>query len=281
MEDFENKNQPIADDGVYFSIREVAEQVGVTPATIRNWEKKGLFVPNRSGNGYRQFSFGDIDVLRRIKQRAKNSLLVSDLMRMGLGISRPATALQREESGVSRRLLSNKWKESRLERNYSLEDVAKAISISPSYLSKIENMQANISLDILKRLAEFYGENILYYIGSASEETNLVKKGEGDRLSIGIAGVDIESITALSDFAISAMVYHIQPGSGRQDISAHSGQEFVHVLSGSIRFTLGDDRVFRLQKGDSLSFRSSEAHRWYNNTAKPASLLWIYVPVEG
>ncbi len=39
--------------GVFFSITEVARQIGVVPATIRNWEKQGLFTARRSDNGYR------------------------------------------------------------------------------------------------------------------------------------------------------------------------------------------------------------------------------------
>lgn len=275
MEESRPKKQTVTDDGIYFSIREVAEQVGVTPATIRNWEKQGLFIPKRGSNGYRQFNFSDIETLQRIRMLSRRKVILPT----HIGNTDPyhADALIKEDSG-SKRLLSEKWKDSRLKRNYSLEQVARSVGISPSYLSKIENMQASISLDILKRLANFYGENILYYIGSATRESNLVRKDEGENLSVGMPGVDLFSVVALRDFAISAVIYHIQPGSSRQDVSTHSGQEFIHVLTGSIQFTLRQEQVYQLKKGDSLSFRSSEAHQWYNNTAKPVSLLWIYVP---
>lgn len=51
------------------TIAEVASMVGLSPFTIRAWEKRyGALKPRRSAAGHRRYSMDDVEVLRRIKQ---------------------------------------------------------------------------------------------------------------------------------------------------------------------------------------------------------------------
>ena len=185
---------------------------------------------------------------------------------------------QPDAEPVSKRLLSQKWKDYRNQRGYLLEDVATEVGISSSYLSKIENGQANVSYEILQKLAAFYGENILYYIGDTEEERHLVRKDEGEVFTIGIEGLTVESIVALKKHTLSSLIYTVEPGSGRFSPSSHSGEEFVHVLAGRIRMKINDQEHV-LKVGDSMSFRSTEEHSWYNCGKTTARLLWVYTPL--
>lgn len=55
------------DDGQpLFTIGVVAEMIGVTPATLRLWEKKGLISPARRGKN-RSYSYRDLERLKEIK----------------------------------------------------------------------------------------------------------------------------------------------------------------------------------------------------------------------
>lgn len=262
-------------DEMVFSITEVAKQIGVVPTTIRNWERQGLFIPKRGENKYRRFTFQDIETLRNIKEYSKDKHMGINAVKL-LVQGRPAYSLKREEGNVSRKLLSQKWKESRLQRGYSLDDVAEATGISVSYLSKIENMQANVSLNVLKTLAEFYGENLLYYVSEPAQESHLVKKHTGEVFSAGISGVSIESLVSLKNSHFSNMLYTVDPGCGRNRPSSHHGDEFVYVLSGKVRFWIGDGNEYTLTKGDALTFHSMEAHAWCNVGSSQATILWAY-----
>lgn len=55
---------------MFFNINEAANMVEVSPATLRNWEKAGLFKANRSGNNYRVFTVNDIEMLKKIRYYA-------------------------------------------------------------------------------------------------------------------------------------------------------------------------------------------------------------------
>ena len=48
------------------TIKEVEEQLGLSRATIRFYEKEQLLVPQRGGNAYREYSEDDITVLKKI-----------------------------------------------------------------------------------------------------------------------------------------------------------------------------------------------------------------------
>lgn len=271
----------INDDELYLTINEVAKQIGVVPATIRNWERQGLFTAKRSSSGYRIYNVNDIERLRTIKQRSKDENMGINAIRILYGGSTKGLyndSANSENVLVSKKLLGQKWKEYRIGKGYNLEDVAKAVGISTSYLSKIENAQANVSYEVLDKLADFYGENIMYYVSDAEEENHLVRKDCGEDFSIGIEGMSIESLIAQKKHTLSAMIYSVKPGIGRLTPSDHSGEEFIHILTGRIKMTLGDTD-YSLQVGDSLSFGSHIEHSWYNDGKKPAKIMWVYTPL--
>lgn len=48
------------------TIKEVEKQLGLSRTTIRFYEKEELFVPQRGGNTYREYSADDIATLKKI-----------------------------------------------------------------------------------------------------------------------------------------------------------------------------------------------------------------------
>lgn len=48
------------------TIKQVEEILNIPKATIRFYEKEGLLHPERTANGYRNYSDGDVEILRRI-----------------------------------------------------------------------------------------------------------------------------------------------------------------------------------------------------------------------
>jgi len=57
----------------YFTIKETAEMLEVTPLTLRNWDKKGKLKACRNPiNNYRVYKPGDIELfLRKIDSKGK------------------------------------------------------------------------------------------------------------------------------------------------------------------------------------------------------------------
>ena len=61
------------------TIKEVEEQLGLSRATIRFYEKENLLAPQRSGNSYREYSEEDIAVLKKIVVFRKLGFSVAEI----------------------------------------------------------------------------------------------------------------------------------------------------------------------------------------------------------
>lgn len=271
---------------IFFNINEVAKIIEVSTSTIRNWEKKDLFTAKRSANSYRIYSLNDIEILKRIKHYSKNYQMNSQAIKDILmpHIQAPPIIknnLKKPPSHTpSRKLLGSKWKDHRIKLNKTLEEVALDIDISISYLSKIENCQANVSYEVIQKLASYYGENVLHFFEPEEEQNIIVEKGKGEKLQTGLPGVLMESLIAQKDKVLFPMMYYVEPGYGSIMTQKHNGEEFIHVLKGVLEITLDEKDLYTLKEGDSIYFKSSTSHSWKNKDKSTAKLLWVHSPLE-
>lgn len=66
-------------DRPLYPIGTVARMVGVTPSTLRTWERRyGPVVPGREGSGRRLYSRTDVDRLRSVCRKIEEGLTVAD-----------------------------------------------------------------------------------------------------------------------------------------------------------------------------------------------------------
>ena len=57
----------------YLTIKEAAEVLGLTPLTLRNWDKKGIFTSYRNPvNNYRVYRMDQIELFLRRMENSKN-----------------------------------------------------------------------------------------------------------------------------------------------------------------------------------------------------------------
>jgi DNA-binding transcriptional MerR regulator/quercetin dioxygenase-like cupin family protein len=273
------------DDEVLFNINQVAKVLNVVPTTIRNWEKAGLFTAKRKGNNYRVFNLDDLELLKKIKTlsvenkmgaRAIKSILMTEVIKPPYLTNQGGDT----QSKYSKKLISNKWREAREKMGLTLDEVSAQVDISSSYLSKIENGLANISIDILNKLAIFYGESILSFFELEGEDDKVVRKGCGEIAEIGISGVEMESLISQKHHVLFPMLFTIEPGGGDPNTHRHHGEEFIYVLNGRLKVTLNYDEEYTLKQGDSIYFRSFDYHSWINDSVKATKVIWVHSPVE-
>ena len=265
-----------ANDALTVNIKEVASLIQVTAATIRNWEKHGLVMPGRSNSGYRVYSSGDIERLLQIKKYSIEDKMSMSAIKMLLDKDYQYKIQDEQQNTVTKEMLGIKWKQHRLEKSLSMNEVAAAVGIAPSYLFKIENAQANPSFNVLEKLATFYGENVLFYFQNKNHDP-VARTGKTEKFSIGLEGVLLTARNTLEGSNLKVMTYTIQPGCGRNDAISHHGEEFIFVLEGQVNFIIDEDKEYELKKGDSISFSSTQPHQWSNpSKTKTAKMLWVY-----
>jgi DNA-binding transcriptional MerR regulator len=259
-----NGNRPLR-------ISEVARRVGISSSALRAWEALGLVTPQRSQSRYRLYSQSDVRLLQRaiFLRRARGlnpAAIVHVLKRRGV-VSAPA------ESAL---LPGQRFRRLRTRRGLSLAQVARATGVSVGFLSALERGQMRSSVATLRRIARFYGTNILSLFEAAGDNPRLVRPGQRKILET-TPGVRME-LLAWGHTVMEPHLFRVKPGGGSGESYSHEGEEFLHVLRGNFEIWLDGKDHYHLKPGDSLYFESSTPHRWKNPGRSEAWLLWINTP---
>jgi len=252
-------------------ISEVARRVGISSSALRAWEALGLVAPRRTRSRYRLYNEADVRLLQRalFLRRARGlnpAAIVHVLKRQGV-VQVPAEASN---------LPGQRFRRLRIRRGLSLARVARATGLSVGFLSALERGQMRSSVATLRRIARFYGTNILSLFEAAGENPRLVRPEQRKILETN-AGVRME-LLAWGNTAIEPHLFRIRPGGGSGESYTHEGEEFLHVMRGQFEIWLNEAEHYRLKAGDSLYFESSTPHRWKNPGRLECWLLWVNTP---
>lgn len=252
-------------------ISEVARHVGISSSALRAWEALGLVSPKRTKSQYRLYAEDDLRVLKRAvflrRARGLNPAAIAHVLKRRRTIASPAESAPFPGQQL-RRL--------RMRRGLSLAQVARATKVSVSFLSALERGQMRSSVSTLRRVARFYGTNILSLFETAASNQRLVRPGQRKILETS-PGVRME-LLAWGQTAMEPHLFRIKPGGGSGESYSHEGEEFLHLLRGEFEIWLNGKERYRLRRGDSLYFESSTPHRWRNPGNTEAWLLWINTP---
>ncbi len=252
-------------------ISEVARRVGISSSALRAWESLGLVVPQRTESRYRLYTEGDVRILQRAiflrRARGLNPAAVVHILKRQGVVSVPA-----ETSSLP----GHRFRRLRTRRGLSLAQVARATGVSVGFLSALERGQMRASVATLRRIARFYGTNILSLFQAAGDNPRLVRPAQRKILQTE-SGVRME-LLAWGNTAMEPHLFRIKPGGGSGESYTHEGEEFLHILRGDFEIWLGGKEHYRLKTGDSLYFESSTPHRWRNPGRSETWLLWINTP---
>ena len=173
----------------------------------------------------------------------------------------------------------------------TLEDLASASGKSVSFISKIERGQARPSVTTLQELAGALGVPVGWFFETngpapADERPYVVRANRRRKLSYsGLGSTDYMGfedhlLSAGLDGQLALGISTYQPGGNSGDeLYTHAGEEAGLVVKGQIDLHL-DDKVFRLQTGDSFSFPASLPHRYSNPGDGESQIVWANTPVN-
>lgn len=272
-------------DRITFSVSQVAKMLGVAPGTIRNWEKAGLISPGRSHSNYRVFTVEDLNLLWKIKKYSVDEHMSANAIKLLLGGHGAAGDLedsirQQAEKQYSKKLASEKWREIRRQKGYTLEDVSRHVGISVAHLSKLEN-GGNVSLTLIRDLAHFYGESPLTFLAPGREDRNKVENNSGEPIDLnGDPGIAMQSLVAVQKHVMYPVLCEVQPGSGNKEPHTHNGEEFIYLFSGVLEVHLNEDPPYVLRAGDAFYYHGSDLHSWWNPSRRTARFLWVHSSVS-
>jgi transcriptional regulator with XRE-family HTH domain len=250
-------------------IGEVARRVGVSPSTLRAWERKGLVRPMRAGGRHRRYTADDIARLRDVRALLTRGYAPPALHSLIAGDTVP------EDPAVGKRLRA-----ARTKRSLTLRSAAERAGISASYLSLVERGLAEPSVALLQRVASAYGGTLLEFFGAApasADGPKLVRATERRRLR-GFDRVEIEHLVTFPSAVLEIDIFSVAPGGGSGGAYAHDGEESIYVLTGELDVWLDETEHYRIEQGDTLYFRSAQQHRWTNHSSDTTRLFWVNTP---
>lgn len=164
-------------------------------------------------------------------------------------------------------VLAEELRHFRKKKHFSLEALAETSGVSRSMISKIERCEAVPSTAILSKLAEALGvtfsrlmapeiEREIVHIPTSRQP--ILKDDETGLLRRCLSPV-------LPGRGIDWVLNTLPPNAEAGNFVAHRRgvEEYIYVLRGRLRASIGDQRVV-LNQGDSLYFQAHEDHSFLN-----------------
>lgn len=153
----------------------------------------------------------------------------------------------------------------RKEQGYTLEEVARGTKLSVSFLSMLENNKSDISISRLQRIANFYGVSVSdLFEPDRSDVQRVVRFDQAMRVAVAGEGIHMVRLAEDPQRTMDPFYTVMEPKAHYREPASHPGEEFRHVLEGSIRVRLGDDEVYDLAPGDTI-YHPSDLLHFYEN----------------
>ncbi|SHE77838.1 transcriptional regulator, XRE family with cupin sensor [Litoreibacter ascidiaceicola] len=186
-----------------------------------------------------------------------------------------------ENSPVEPLNLGARVRELRKARNWTLEQAAQQAGLARSTLSKIENEQMSPTFELMKKLAEGLG------IGMPQLFTPPQKAQVNGRMDVTRSDTGATHVTPTYEHELLAsgltkkamLPYRARIRARSMDEFdgwvRHDGEEFLYVLTGSVRLFTEFYEPVEMKRGDSSYYDASMGHNVVSTSAEDALILWV------
>jgi len=165
-------------------------------------------------------------------------------------------------------------------RRATLRSVAERAELSESFLSQVERNKASASIASLTRIAAALGVNVadLFEPHSSRAHPRVLRRQSRPALAFGNLGRKY-LLTPRPLEHLEVFAGELDPGgsTGDEPYTHGDSEELFIVLSGRVHVQLGE-RIYELEQGDSIDYRSSTPHRVTNAGDDVAEVLWVISP---
>lgn len=160
-------------------------------------------------------------------------------------------------------MLGDNIRRLRIQQRKTLQDVATACGFTKSLLSKIEHGKSVPPVATLVKIAEALGVQMSVLLDESAHIGTILTTSEAlrdEHLSATDTGYWFKLIAADRPGKImQPFLFVARKGQIRSHKLSHAGEEFVFVLSGSMKYRVGEVE-YHLGAGDSLYFDAHEEH---------------------
>jgi transcriptional regulator with XRE-family HTH domain len=163
------------------------------------------------------------------------------------------------ESEIGRRIRA-----SRINKKFTLEQLANQTGFTRGYLSRIEKSQKSPPLSTLGIIARVLGITISFLVGEEEQQTSIgiVRKGERPLITRKGTALDYTYEAVAHTFPNKKMepfILTLPLKPKKKTIHQHEGEEILFVLEGTMKF-LYRNREYIIEEGDCIYFDSGFPH---------------------
>lgn len=175
-------------------------------------------------------------------------------------------------------LIAQRVRQLRLDRQYSLDDLAGRSGVSRSSISLIERGQSSPSAVVLDKLATALGVVLasLFEPQAAAAPAPLTRRAGQAVWTDPASGYQRRQLSPATDSPLQLVEVLFPPGQ-RVALESAARETGLHqqiwVLEGCIHITLGDAPAWALEAGDCLAMRLNQPILFHNPTDQAARYL--------
>ena len=170
-------------------------------------------------------------------------------------------------------------KELRLQRGWTLEELAARSSLSKAFLSRLESGGRQASIAAALTLARIFNVSLASLFESQlAKEPCVIVRGV-DAVEKSVNGLKYAPLSNAGRFFNLQPIKVTVPVSRRGDEHYHhDGEEWIYVMSGALTLSLAG-KTYDLTPGDAAHFDSRLSHRLIAKGKKDAEVLLVASPV--
>lgn len=179
-------------------------------------------------------------------------------------------------------------KQLRTENNLSIDELSERSGISVEKITEIESGLTTPSIGVLIKISRSLGSRLGTLLDGQESFGAAITRARKGVESNTFAGADNEQQDHLSFFSLAQgksdrhmepLIIEVRNDEEHHDIkSEHEGEEFIHVLEGSIKIHYGEE-THLLERGDSIYYDSIVPHSIVNAATQTSKVLAVvYTP---
>lgn len=172
--------------------------------------------------------------------------------------------------------IGSKLKELRILKGLTQEELADRAELSKGFISQVERDLTSPSISTLMDILQCLGTSIGEFFNETPEEQIVFGKGDYfEKYDAELKNSIKWIIPNAQKNMMEPIMLTLEPGGETYPDNPHEGEEFGHILQGSVAIHIGT-KTYRAKKGESFYFTPDKKH--YLTSKTGAVLLWVSSP---
>ena len=172
--------------------------------------------------------------------------------------------------------VGNKIKLLRLKCGLTQEELADRCELSKGFISQVENDMTGLTITTLEDIIMALGTTLKQFFTEQEEEKIVFKASDYSRKESENSSLTW-LVTNSTKNEMEPILVELKPNGMTDRDVPHEGEEFGHVISGTLVLVIGNDK-HKCKTGDSFYFKPEKVHYIKNEGKETVKFLWVSSP---